>query len=78
MISCDKCKQPITQSFNKVTFQMVRIIGMKTLNKICSDTQKVIIPPMPRQHEVTLDLCPDCQEKIIKDILGVVPWKEGE
>lgn len=73
MVICDKCKQPITQSFNKVKFQMVRIVG----TELCSDTQKVMMPLTPRQHEITLDICPDCQEKIIKDVLGVMPWKEG-
>ncbi len=29
-------------------------------------------------HETTLDICPDCQELIIKDILGHTPWMEGK
>lgn len=74
MIICDKCKQPITLSFNKVNFQFERIVDT-TLH---SDKQTVIIPSPLRQHKVSLDICADCQEKIIKDILGVVPWKEGE
>lgn len=73
MLICDKCKQPIEYTFNKVTFKFIRMVG----TKLCSDTQTVMIPPEPRQHELTLDICPDCQEKIIKDILGVTPWKEG-
>lgn len=73
MLVCDKCKQPITEPFNKVMFQFARIVG----TELCSDTQKVMIPPTPRQHEIKLDICQDCQEKIIKDILGVTPWKEG-
>ena len=26
----------------------------------------------------TLDLCPDCQEEALKNILGYVPWAEGK
>ena len=29
-------------------------------------------------NEITLDLCKDCQELIIKDILGHTPWTEGK
>lgn len=34
--------------------------------------------PSSFPHETTLDICPDCQEQIIKDILGVLPWVEGK
>ena len=72
MIICDKCKQPITQSFNKVNFQFERIVGTTY-----SDNQTVINPSPLRQHKVSLDICADCQEKIIKDVLGETPWMEG-
>lgn len=31
-----------------------------------------------QRHNMTLDICPDCQEQIIKYILGVLPWVEGK
>lgn len=31
-----------------------------------------------QRHNMVLDICPDCQEQIIKDILRVLPWVEGK
>lgn len=81
MICCDKCKKPIynaqtivgneiREDKNQVTFHVERIAdngcGFQKMGSVW------------HSHKYTLDLCPDCQEEAIKNILGYVPWAEGK
>lgn len=76
MICCDKCKQEIrncnvlnngviTEKKNKVSFHIERFVS--------NDMGGVF-----QDHDLVLDLCPCCQEEIIKQILGYLPWAEGK
>jgi len=73
MIICDKCKngnsdreaiigdRTYHDKVGTVTFSFDRFVeaGDKSY---------------PRHHDLTLDLCPKCQEEFIKSILGYLPW----
>ena len=53
-----------------VNFRFERLVKDVNINGLNS-------PPLI-PHETTLDICPDCQELIIKDILGHTPWMDGK
>ena len=79
MIVCDKCKKEIKYGQNKINFSIFEY-NSGSYNPIpISKLQSY----GPVEHNLKLDVCQECQEKIIKDIIGYVPWrpiqvKEGE
>jgi hypothetical protein len=79
MIVCDKCKKGIKYGRNEINFKTFeyRTGGYNLIPK--SQLQSY----GPVEHNLKLDVCQECQEKIIQDIIGYVPWrpiqvKEGE
>lgn len=75
MIVCDKCKQPIKpvpQSDDKGAIIIERDAKVKF------GFYRYIRDKYSFQHEVTLDICPECQEQMLTEILGVPPWPKGE
>lgn len=79
MIVCDKCKKEIKYGRNEINFATFeyRTGGYNLIPK--SQLQSY----GPVEHNLKLDVCQECQEKIIQDIIGYVPWrpiqvKEGE
>lgn len=81
MICCDKCKKPIynaqtlvgneiREDKNQVTFHVERFDSGENMYGYASSVW--------HSHKYALDLCPDCQEEAIKNILGYVPWAEGK
>ena len=81
-LKCDKCGKKmdiamyleageiIKRKTCVVNFRFERLLKDETIDR---SNFPSFIP-----HETTLDICPDCQEQIIKDILGVLPWVEGK
>lgn len=81
IIQCDKCKKTIptadylesgeivTKRVCTLTFHFERMRDAENPNQYAFSN--------PICHDWTLDICPDCQEKIIKEIIGATPWPEG-
>ena len=79
MIVCDKCKKEIKYRRNEIRFSIFEY-GTESYNPTpISQLQSY----GPVEHNLKLEVCQECQEKIIQDIIGYVPWrhiqvKEGE
>lgn len=75
MIVCDKCKQPIKpvpQSDDEGA------IIIEKDAKVKFSFHRYIRGKYAFQHEVTLDICPACQEQMLTEMLGAPPWPKGE
>lgn len=79
MIVCDKCKKEVYGNDSKVTFRYYERIDLRPVDVVYA---RDLAYKGPVERCLTIDLCSDCQEKIVKEILGRVPWKfeekEGE
>ena len=72
MIICDKCKQPTPSKElinNGTSEELVRAVEFCVDRNVTRNGKT-----MYRTHHIVVDLCASCQEEILKEILGKVPW----
>ena len=67
---CDKCKQEIKYGRNKVVFNAFEY---RTSDNFIPMSQLQSYGPV--EHNLELDVCQECQEEIIQNIIGYIPWK---
>lgn len=82
IIQCDKCKKTIPTAdcleHGKIVTKNVCTLTFHFERMRDNPDQNPYALPSPICHDWTLDICPDCQEAMIKEILGATPWLEGK
>lgn len=80
IIQCDKCKKPIPTADYLEQGEIVtkRVCSLTFHFERMKESTNPYTPINTICHDWTLDICPDCQEEILKEIIGCTPWPEGK